>query len=77
MEIFCLEIVNSCVPHAPRRPVVKSRAKENVSIHTITTIVFFLIDLIWIGVVAKYFYARAIGHMLRDAVNWPAALIFY
>lgn len=56
---------------------MKSRAKAYVCIYTITTIVFFLIDLIWIGVVAKYFYARAIGHMLRDAANWPAALIFY
>jgi uncharacterized membrane protein len=45
--------------------------------YAITTIVFFLIDMIWIGVVAKNFYARAIGHMLRDTVNWPAALIFY
>lgn len=77
MEIFRLEIVNSCVPQTPKRPVVKSRAKDYVSIYTITMIVFFLIDLIWIGVVAKDLYARAIGHLLRDTVNWPAALIFY
>jgi uncharacterized membrane protein len=39
--------------------------------------VFFLIDLIWIGVVAKNLYTRAIGRMLRDSVNWPAAVMFY
>ena len=33
--------------------------------------------LVWIGVVAKDFYARTIGTLLRESVNWPAALIFY
>ena len=46
-------------------------------VYGITMIVFFLIDLIWIGVVANDFYAATIGHMLRDSVNWTAALIFY
>ena len=45
-------------------------------IYGITMIVFFLIDLIWIGVLAQDFYARTIGHLLRDSVNWPAALAF-
>ncbi|BBO78644.1 membrane protein [Desulfosarcina widdelii] len=46
-------------------------------IYGITTIVFFLIDLVWIGVVAQDFYTRTIGGLLRDSVNWPAALMFY
>ncbi|WP_319521396.1 DUF2177 family protein [uncultured Desulfosarcina sp.] len=46
-------------------------------IYGITTIVFFLIDLVWIGVVARDFYAGTIGGMLRESVNWPAALMFY
>jgi uncharacterized membrane protein len=45
--------------------------------YVITSIVFFLIDLVWIGVVAKDFYADAIGGLLRQSVNWPAALAFY
>lgn len=56
---------------------MKSRIKAYAWIYAITTIVFFIIDLIWIGVVAKNFYAATIGHMLRDSVNWPAALLFY
>ena len=56
---------------------MKSRTKEYAWIYAITTMVFLLIDMIWIGVVAKNFYPRTIGHMLRDIVNWPAALIFY
>jgi uncharacterized membrane protein len=60
-----------------RRPTMTNRIRRLGWIYGITTIVFFLIDLIWIGVVAKDFYARTIGDMLRDSVNWPAALIFY
>ena len=44
---------------------MRSFIKEYAYIYAITTIVFFLIDLIWIGVVAKNFYAMTIGHMLR------------
>lgn len=77
MGIFCLETVTSSVSHLQGRPVVKSRTNAYAWIYAVTTIVFFLIDLIWIGVVARNFYARTIGHMLRESVNWPAALIFY
>lgn len=35
------------------------------------------IDLFWLGYAAKTLYARHIGDLLRDQVNWPAALAFY
>lgn len=38
--------------------------------------IFFLIDMLWLGVVAKDFYAAKIGYLLGP-VNWTAALIFY
>lgn len=43
----------------------------------VTAIVFFIIDLTWLGYVAKGLYDRFIGDLLRDQVNWTAALIFY
>lgn len=46
-------------------------------IYAITASTFFLIDLLWIGVIAKGFYAKFIGSMMDDQVNWVAALIFY
>ena len=46
-------------------------------IYGIAAGVFFIIDLFWIGVVANGFYGKFIGGMLRDQVNWAAALIFY
>lgn len=39
--------------------------------------IFFLIDMIWLGVVAKGFYRRHLGPMLSSKVNWPAAILFY
>jgi uncharacterized membrane protein len=39
--------------------------------------VFFLIDLIWLGAVAKGMYDRLLGGFLSENVNWTAAIIFY
>ena len=46
-------------------------------LYGISALTFFVIDLVWIGVVAKGFYAKYIGHMLGERINWVAALIFY
>ncbi|MCF8379431.1 MAG: DUF2177 family protein [Bacteroidales bacterium] len=45
--------------------------------YVLTAIVFFGIDLIWLGVVAKDLYKKHLGFILSDKVNWTAALIFY
>ena len=39
--------------------------------------VFFAIDMIWLGVVAKNFYAKQIGALMKSDINWIAAIIFY
>lgn len=39
--------------------------------------VFLAIDMVWLGVVAKGFYARQIGALLKTDVNWAAAILFY
>jgi uncharacterized membrane protein len=39
--------------------------------------VFFAIDMVWLGLVAKGFYRRELGSLTRDRVQWPAALLFY
>lgn len=45
--------------------------------YLVTAGVFFMIDLVWLGVVAKGFYARHVGGLLREGVNWAAAVLFY
>jgi len=51
--------------------------KQMLMIYLITLAVFFLIDMIWLGVVAKGFYRRYLGTMLSPKVNWAAAILFY
>lgn len=43
----------------------------------LTAIVFFAIDLLWLGLIAKNLYNKYLGGFLADQVNWTAALIFY
>jgi len=45
--------------------------------YVLTTGVFFLIDFIWLGTVAKSFYDKHIGELLLDDFNIPAAVGFY
>jgi uncharacterized membrane protein len=36
-----------------------------------------VIDMIWLGVVAKGFYRRHLGELMSPKVNWIAAMLFY
>ena len=39
--------------------------------------VFFVIDMLWLVLVAKKFYQEQIGFLMKPDINWPAAIIFY
>jgi len=39
--------------------------------------VFFVVDMIWLGVIAKGFYRKALEPLLTPNINWTAAIIFY
>ena len=39
--------------------------------------VFLVMDMIWLGVVARSFYQSQMGHLMRAQVNWAAAIVFY
>lgn len=45
--------------------------------YVLTAIVFFAIDIIWLGWFGKGIYQKHLGHLLSSSVNWPAAIIFY
>lgn len=51
--------------------------KQMVLLYLVTLVVFFLIDMVWLGVVAKGFYRKHLGPMLSPKVNWLAAILFY
>ena len=46
-------------------------------IYLITIPIFFLIDLAWLGLLAKDFYQKHLGFLFGPKVNWTAALLFY
>ena len=48
-----------------------------LKLYLLTIPIFFLIDIIWLGSLAKKFYGDNIGHLLSEKVNWKAALVFY
>ncbi|MFP5343125.1 MAG: DUF2177 family protein [Candidatus Limnocylindria bacterium] len=48
-----------------------------VPLYLATAAVFFLIDLVWLGVVARGFYREQMGPLMADSINWPAAIVFY
>jgi uncharacterized membrane protein len=51
--------------------------KQVVFLYIITLVTFFVIDMIWLAVVAKGFYRRHLGSLMSSKVNWAAALLFY
>ena len=51
--------------------------KFYLALYALTIPVFFVIDMIWLGVVAKGFYRRNLQFIVSETVNWAAAAIFY
>ena len=45
--------------------------------YIVALVVFLAIDAVWLGLVAKNFYSQQIGFLMKDNINWLAALIFY
>ena len=45
--------------------------------YVLTFVVFFIIDMAWLGFVAKDIYKKYLGNLLSDNVNWVAAIVFY
>lgn len=48
-----------------------------LKLYLLTVPVFFLIDMVWLGFVARNFYKEQLHSLLSPQVNWTAALLFY
>ncbi len=48
-----------------------------LKLYVATLIVFFAVDMVWLGLVARSFYQKQIGFLMAPATNWAAAVIFY
>ena len=48
-----------------------------IKLYFITLPVFFIIDMIWLGLIAKNFIREQIGFLMKTNLNWFAAILFY
>lgn len=48
-----------------------------IKLYAIALSVFFALDMVWLGLVAKNFYREQIGKLMKPDINWGAAIIFY
>jgi uncharacterized membrane protein len=51
--------------------------KQMILLYLIALTAFFLIDMIWLGAVAKGFYRKHLGAFMAQKIIWPAAILFY
>jgi len=43
----------------------------------ICTVIFLVVDLVWLGMVAKSFYQRGIGHLMAENFRMGTGAMFY
>lgn len=48
-----------------------------LKLYLLTIPVFFAVDMLWLGLVARSFYKKHLGYILSPDVNWTAAILFY
>jgi len=48
-----------------------------IKLYIIALPIFLLIDAIWLGLIAKGFYSKHIGALMKSDVSWLSAGIFY
>ena len=46
-------------------------------LYSATTAIFFAIDMLWLGVIAKTFYRNQLGTLIAPQINWVAGVSFY
>lgn len=50
---------------------------DYLKLYVLTIPVFFIVDMLWLGVLAKRFYRRHLQFIMSKEVNWIAAVSFY
>lgn len=48
-----------------------------VKLYLATLAAFFVIDMLWLGLIARTFYRKYLGYIMTPNVNWGAAILFY
>jgi uncharacterized membrane protein len=48
-----------------------------IKLYLLTLAVFLIIDMIWLGLVARTLYRKYLGFLMSPSPNWAAAILFY
>ena len=48
-----------------------------LKLYAASLVVCFCLDILWLGVFAKAFYAKQMGQLLRPDTQWAPAVLFY
>src|SRR4051794_10690164 len=48
-----------------------------IALYVAAALVFFPLDMLWLGVVARDLYRSQLGHLLLPQPNWGVAALFY
>jgi uncharacterized membrane protein len=48
-----------------------------IKLYFITLPILFLTDMVWLGLLARSFYAKQIGFLMKVNINWFPAILFY
>ncbi|MEI8361223.1 MAG: DUF2177 family protein [bacterium] len=48
-----------------------------LKLYLIAVPIFFIMDMLWLVVIAKSTYQKYMGHLMRPMPNWPIAILFY
>jgi|ERR1043165_837434 uncharacterized membrane protein len=50
---------------------------KTIILYLTATVLFFAIDMLWLGLIARNFYKAKLGFIMSPNINWAAAIIFY
>ncbi|MCY7308757.1 MAG: DUF2177 family protein [Rhodoferax sp.] len=48
-----------------------------LAVYAATFVTMLVLDLLWLGVIARSFYESGIGHLMAEKPNIPVAALFY
>jgi len=48
-----------------------------IKLYLIALIIFFIVDMFWLVFIAKNFYKKELGNLMKEKINWLNASVFY
>lgn len=53
------------------------KIRKFIIVYLLTALLFFAIDMLWLGIISKPFYDSNLPNYMATQINWIAAFLFY